>query len=297
LDGNKPADAAVKTHGDLFIGEWTTGIGIDPVRQTQDGERIYSAEYLRLRPGVRLGFAASLPMKQNGPQDSVQECIGQLLTADRVIVVGGQQRVCSVEPENSRGLSQLLPRSAGIEGTRVKWILLTPALFPAIEANPAKGITAHHGGWLPNWIDPTTGQVLLKNGDTGRAEGESREAWRQRVRTLSALGARLVAARIPKAVPITGWTEAIHLKGTTLEREHGARPTHLAVPAGAVYYFEATTQTDAENLAAALNWHGSESDPTTIKNRRSTLLGEKGFGLGVCGTWQFYGDVHGRSGK
>lgn len=27
--------------------------------------------------------------------------------------------------------------------------------------------------------------------------------------------------------------------------------------------------------------------PTTIKNRRSTLLGEKGFGLGGCGTWNF----------
>ncbi|HOO93950.1 MAG TPA: hypothetical protein PKX94_10785, partial [Opitutales bacterium] len=67
-----------------------------------------------------------------------------------------------------------------------------------------------------------------------------------------------------------------------------AKPTHLAVPAGAVYYFEADTPEDAIALAAALNWHGSDPNSNTIRNRRSTLLGEKGFGIGVCGTWDFY---------
>jgi hypothetical protein len=43
-------------------------------------------------------------------------------------------------------------------------------------------------------------------------------------------------------------------------------------------------------LAGALNWHGAESKPTVIKNRRSTLMGEKGFGLGVCGMWKFFED-------
>ena len=64
--------------------------------------------------------------------------------------------------------------------------------------------------------------------------------------------------------------------------EGGTKPTHLAVPAGAVYYFEADSVDDARKLAAALNWHGSTSG-TEIKNRRSPLMGEKGFGLGVCG--------------
>jgi hypothetical protein len=41
-------------------------------------------------------------------------------------------------------------------------------------------------------------------------------------------------------------------------------------------------------LAAALNWRRSEANPITIKNQRSTLLGEKGFGLSVCGSWSFY---------
>ena len=81
-------------------------------------------------------------------------------------------------------------------------------------------------------------------------------------------------------------------------RKAGAKSTHLAVPADAVYYFEAgpnpeldtTAEQEAQKLAAALNWHGDTAG-TTIKNRRSTLLGEKGFGLGVCGTWRFYGDA------
>ena len=70
----------------------------------------------------------------------------------------------------------------------------------------------------------------------------------------------------------------------------GAQSTHLAVPAGAVYHFETEKDEDARNLAAALNWHGG-TNGTEIKNRRSTLLGEKGFGLGVCGTWQFLGET------
>jgi hypothetical protein len=63
------------------------------------------------------------------------------------------------------------------------------------------------------------------------------------------------------------------------------------VPAGAVYYFACDSAKDAAALASALNWHG-ETPGTTIRNRRSTLLGEKGFGLGVCGTWT----PHGREG-
>ena len=107
-------------------------------------------------------------------------------------------------------------------------------------------------------------------------------------------GARLVAAIVPKPLPVTGWA----LPNDTDRPDGGAKSTHLAVPAGAVYYFEAeansalgtTAEQEAAKLAAALNWHGSDPNPTTIKNRRSTLMGEKGFGLGVCGTWTFHGN-------
>ena len=165
----------------------------------------------------------------------------------------------------------------------VKWALLTPAIWPEIEANSEKAITAHKGGWLPNWIDESNGQVLLKSGDSSRKTGEGREAWRQRVRSLPHLAARLVAATTGKPLPVTGWA----LPNGTDRAEGGAKSTHLAVPAGAVYYFECDTAGAAASLAAALNWHGLSSG-TEIHNRRSTLMGEKGFGLGVCGTWAFH---------
>lgn len=300
---------------DLFENEWHTGIAIDPATQTTGhGEtegKIYSAQYLRLRDHVSLGIYATMPMK-NGKSEGPVERITELFPAQRLIIVGGQQRACKVEEikrdNHSVPLSELLPVSPGITGKRVKWLLLSPAVFPAIKADKAKGISDHPGGWLPNWVAPEDnypvkqgdkivkvekGRVLLKS-EPRRQPGESREAWRQRIRQASFLDCRLVAARIPKPVVITGWTEACHLKNTPWNREHGPRPTFLAVPAGAVYYFEGD---DAPMLAGLLSWHGAPSDLadsldqsrfTTMRNRRSTLFGEKGFGLGVCGTWEFY---------
>jgi hypothetical protein len=122
------------------------------------------------------------------------------------------------------------------------------------------------------------GQVLLLDG-AGR-----KKARRMGSKAGEPIKARLVAAAVPKPLVITGWAlpdEAIAEKG-------GARSTHLAVPAGAVYYFEADSAAEAQKLAAALNWHGSNPNANLIQNRRSTLMGEKGFGLGVCGTWEFF---------
>ena len=128
-----------------------------------------------------------------------------------------------------------------------------------------------------------------------RRSNESRTAWRARIRSSQPIRARLVAARIPKAFVVAGWTEAVHLRGTPNERPRGSKRVHRAVPAGAVYYFEADTVDESNKLAAALNWHGGERDATTVQNRRSTLLGEKGYGLGVCGEWTFLEDDGGRS--
>jgi hypothetical protein len=175
----------------------------------------------------------------------------------------------------------------------VKWVLLSPAVWPAIqaEARPSSEIHAHPGGWLPNWISPQSGEVLLKNGDTAREHGEGRDTWRQRVRRQNNIAAKLVAAIIPKPLVVTGWA----LPDEATGEPGGAQSAHTAVPAGAVYYFAADSAEEAATLAASLNWHGGDLNPTTIKNRRSALLGEKGFGLGVCGTWQFFEDVAGRS--
>ena len=86
-----------------------------------------------------------------------------------------------------------------------------------------------------------------------------------------------------KSVPVTGYA----LDNGLEDRKSGPKPTHLAVPAGSVYYFECPTSEDAEKLASTLNWHGS-SKGAEIQNRRSTHMGEKGFGLGVCGTWKYH---------
>jgi hypothetical protein len=234
-------------------------------------------------------------MKRNGNPDDVHECIEKLFESTRTIIVGGQQRVCSVE---SYTHSCPLPlgktkefachNNGGSKRWRVKWVLLSPAIFPAVKEGMSKRGTkrkSHPGGWLPNWICPYCGKVLLQTID---------EAERKRRRNLNSDGkgyssepniqAQLVAALVGKPIPVTGYA----LPHETTGSPGGAKPTHLAVPAGAVYYFEADSEEDARKLAAALNWHGSESNPTTIKNRRSTLMGEKGFGLGVCGTWNFH---------
>ena len=122
---------------------------------------------------------------------------------------------------------------------------------------------------------------------------ESRDAYRRRVRDQAPIAARLIAAVVPKPIPVTGWSlgsdpDSQNSNSESPIRAPGAKPTHLAVPAGAVYYFACDTAEAARQLAAALNWHG-DTPGTTIRNRRSTLLGEKGFGLGVCGTWQPHG--------
>ncbi|MBV6501361.1 MAG: hypothetical protein CJBNEKGG_03871 [Prosthecobacter sp.] len=265
--------------------EHTIGIAIDPATGTTgQGEaegKIYSAHSLRLREGWRMGLLAAAWDK-----DLQCDLVLQMLNGHgRKIIVGGQQRLCTTTVKtHSNGV--LLPTGPIITGNRVKWVLLSPAIFPAIHADAQKGIQAHPGGWLPNWISPDTGAVLLKAGDTTRREGESREAWRQRVRSAPAISAKLTAALVGKPTPVTGY--ALPNSADPDRPEGGAKSTHLAVPAGSVYYFEAESPESAQKLAAALNWHGSDPQPGDIRNRRSTLFGEKGFGLGVCGAWNFH---------
>ena len=180
------------------------------------------------------------------------------------------------------------------QGQNSIWILLSPAIWPEIAAGKsARGTEVHHhpGGWLPNWIDASSHEVLLRSVSTDERRERRRDNYDGRgyetTRNAGPIAAKLVAAIVPKPIPVTGWSlgdERLDDSGKVFAAA-GAKPTHLAVPAGAVYYFACDSADDAVSLAAALNWHGSDSTGTTIKNRRSTLLGEKGFGLGVCGTW------------
>ncbi|MDB0057100.1 type III-B CRISPR module-associated protein Cmr3, partial [Akkermansiaceae bacterium] len=160
--------------------ESTFGIGIDPVTGTQDGERFYSAHYLRLRDECRIGLLAEAQDKIDNSKENKRDLIAALFPnrcTETPIIIGGQQRVCSVKREHPDVLP--LPSGAAITGTRVKWVLLTPAIFPAINAHP--------GGWLPSWIDGD-GHVQLLDGP---GKGYAR---RHKVAQGKRISATLVAA-------------------------------------------------------------------------------------------------------
>lgn len=295
-----------KQDRDFSDAESTIGIGINSETGTAEDQKIYSANYLRLRDGWRLGTFASAPDKDFRHSNGSNDLVGALLNADQgSILVGGQQRVCTASRDAS--IVDRLPLPLGktsgfstLDGkVLVKWTLLTPAIFPEIDS--------HTGGWLPSWIEQKTGQVMLLDGPGKNA------AKRKRVREGQPIKANLVAAMTGKPLVVTGWA----LPNSTDRPEDGAKSTHLAVPAGSVYYFECDDESSARQLAAALNWHGvtasvplagsvaapvsvagsqvrgSANSPqaggsgNNIENRRSTLMGEKGFGLGVCSSWNF----------
>jgi CRISPR-associated protein Cmr3 len=283
-----------KTDSDFSDREATLGIGIDPETATQHGERLYSAHYLRLRDGWNLGLFAETQEKTEIHGQRV-DLLRSLIGAKSALLIGGQQRLCTATctPTIARlplPLGQLTSFAAcpllalGDDKPRhlVKWVLLTPSIFPKLlDANPD-----HPGGWLPSWVHPATHGVQLRAPLTPRdVAKESRDAYRARVQTQPTIAARLVAALVGKPLPVTGWSLGTPDNPEAPVRESGAKSTHLAIPAGSVYYFACDTAKDAEALATALNWHGNDEAGTTIRNRRSTLLGEKGFGLGVCGSW------------
>jgi hypothetical protein len=277
--------------------EHTYGIGINPDTGSVAEGMFYSAHYLRLREGWKLGVMATAPDKNYQHQTHGNDLVKVLLNGHGCeILAGGQQRICSAtltSAKNGRlplplGMSGEFHRDSGSGKHLVKWVMLTPAVFPAIDAGVSKRGTqrkAHPGGWLPTWICPETGDVLLQTID---------EAERKRRRNLNASGkgysstpdidAKLVAAIVGKPIPVTGYALPHEAAGRD---EGGAKPTLLAAPAGSVYYFECADQDSATKLANALNWH-ADTVGSAIRNRRSTLMGEKGFGLGVCGTWQFH---------
>ena len=252
----------------LFETERQFGIAIDPGTHATVPREFYQAEYLRLQDGVRLACAASCDVV--GTDRGTVDALAKLPDPRFDLILGGNQGVARAEPvARPIGLPQSRVRG---DSLLLKWVLLSPALFPSIPAKPEEGVSPHPGGWLPSWVDPADGRVLLRRDGVRRLPGERREDWRRRMAQAAPFAARLVAARIGKPLVFSGWDQ----------REGGPRTTVQAVPAGSVYVFRCHDRDERDALARALQWHGDTGDEP--RNRRSGMHGGKGFGIGICTT-------------
>jgi CRISPR-associated protein Cmr3 len=253
----------------LYTVERQIGIGINPETGTTGKGDIYQAEYLRLMDDARL--AVEVSCENVGPHGKKKDVIEQVANETDPLILGGQQGVVTAKRLKT---PMGLPRSVGGTGNFVRWTLLSPAVYPALNANPEKKVKLHPGGWLPTWVDAEGGQVMLPRGDLPKkpekTDRGSREVWRQEMARMPKFGAKLVAARIGKPLAFSGW-----------DLVTGPKPTQLAVPAGSCYVFECADSAEAKDLMNALAWHGA-ADHGHVVNRRSTVFGEKGFGIGVC---------------
>ncbi len=241
--------------GQLYDAEARPGVGIDPETHANRQSIFYQAEYLRLRSDVSLAFLAEAEARKHGEQSGV-DLLDRFFENDpaRPLVFGGQRGLAVVRREPKA--DELAIRPPAPAGKRIKWVLLTPALFD--------------NGWRPDWVGEN-GKVLLKQ-MPDRADFPSRKAWREAARTSPEIQAALVAARVPKPVTASGWK----LRVAEGAGSPGPKPTRLLIPAGTVYYFEGEDAAAAAALVRQLHWK--------VKSQR---LGEQGFGFGVCGTWEF----------
>ncbi len=235
---------SLKKSSEFFDSEPRPGVAINPETHSNEDGKFYQASYIRLKE------------QSNGKMTAFVECQDKKTASDLIhelfessskipFVFGGQRGLAYLS--NKREKTKPCCPFVSISGTRVKWVLLSPAVF------------SH--GYLPGWLVPSgnssgrLGDVLMCPEING-------------VKT--SIKAKLVAARINKPFHFSGW------KLDKDKDNAGGAPksTYMVVPAGSVYYFEAESENDARNLVEALQGR-----------RRSDFFGSQGFGLGVCGTW------------
>lgn len=244
-----------ETHpnSEFFDSETAPGIAIDPNTGTAEDKKFYQATYLRMKADTSMLAFAECDAKKYDAVSGI-DVLGKLFESRKTMlfVIGGQRGMAFMECKREKtALCKITDTLPNVSGNRIKWTLLSPAIF--------------NNGWLPDWIDARTGKVMLKARPD--KNGKSRKDWRKEIENAPQIGANLVAARIPKPLVLSGWK----LDKDADSAGGGPKATRLAVPAGAVYYFECDNADEAKKLVEEL--HG------TVK---SSLLGEQGFGLGVC---------------
>lgn len=242
----------------LYETEPKPGIGINNETHSTEESRFYKAEYLRLAKDVSMAvFAECESISHSESGKSSHSIFKEFFKDDKSIpfIFGGQRGLATIKCSRTANTLESFscagdPVCHGEHGYLLKWTLISPAIFTT--------------GWLPNWISGANGKVLLKKDDIPRQDFEDRQTWREKIRALPEINAYLVAARLNKAFPVSGWS----MHGGEKE---GPKPGMLAVPAGSVYYFKAETKEDAVFLERQLS-----------HKRRSDFFGEKGFGIGIC---------------
>ena len=239
---------------ELYHTEYRPGIEVNAEHNTVEEGQFYLAEYMRLRDDVSLsGFAACQQSRYAG--EGITDIVDLFIKDTDAIIMGGQQGFLHLSGEKVNPFHCSFKEPQDSACRFIKWILLSPAVFT--------------GGWLPSWVNRENGEVV-QYGKPPRQNGESRIQWRKRISentTQEVLG-RLVAACVPKPFVYSGW-RSYGGNGNT-----GVKPSRLCVPAGAIYYFEVSENSNAKNLISFL--HGE---------CKSDISAEKGFGFGVCGTW------------
>lgn len=245
-----------RKNSDFFEVENNFGIAIDRLTNVTIDKKFFTKNIIRLRNEVSIvGLMRDL---EDYPSNSLIKFGGE-----------GRYSECAVE-----GLSApMLPVPPQIIGNKVKFVLLTPAIFTPQQDHP--------GAWLPNWVSQCDNSVTILDGP-GAAKAKRMRKKGIHVTEGAPIKAKLIGAKIDRAIPISGIAT-----GNGMRKACGEKLTLLAVPAGSVYYFEAENETEAQKLAKVLNWNASDPDCVEVKNIRSMLLGEKGYGIGVCATWEY----------
>src|SRR5690606_10557977 len=101
----------------IFAAEHNIGIGIDPDTAAQDGKSFYSASYLRLKPGFRIGLVASC-MDKGTSHEATHDLLDKTFRNSghqNLILAGGQQRTCTVLRCQADAIPFPVGKSSGFE--------------------------------------------------------------------------------------------------------------------------------------------------------------------------------------
>ncbi len=213
LNGDTNA-RTVKT-GELYDSETRAGVGIDANTHAKASGKFYQAQYLRLRKEIQLtawATAEAIRFGQKANGEPGKDLLAEFASCGLSLRLGGQGGTATAAMQASRPLNIPAPAKGCL---RLKWILLSPAIFNA--------------GWLPGWIDAATGEIRLTFDK-------------------QPIAGRLVAARIPKPVTTSGWK--LDTKGSSAGTP---KATRLLAAAGSVYYFELTDAEAASRFVQALH--------------------------------------------